>query len=44
MAHNFQKISAPFGRATPKDRLVILVFLQNLGFRCFMITIYDEGI
>ena len=22
MAHNFPKISAPFGRATPKDRLV----------------------
>ena len=40
MAHNFPKISAPFGRATPKDRLVDISIFAKPWVQMF----YDNNI
>ena len=40
MAHNFPKISAPFGRATPKDRLVD----TNIFAKPWVQMFYDNDI
>ena len=40
MAHNYQKISAPFGRTTPKDRLVDPSIFAKPWVQLF----YDSGI